>query len=181
MKFLGTSRSRKSIMSGLGALLLVGVGVMSAYAAQSMILGSGTLAHFDSFGGPATMTTRALSLTAGEVSPWHEHPGIGAFTIVNSGTLTIEDGCGGEVAYPQGTAFIEPPGRVHRGKAGPTSVEAVQTFLVPVGVAFSVNVPQGCGPPLLVEECKSDGWAEFTHPRAFANQGDCIQYVEVRS
>jgi hypothetical protein len=43
--------------------------------------------------------------------------------------------------YPQGTAFIEPPGCVHRGIAGDVAVETVQTFVVPAGSAFSVNVP----------------------------------------
>ena len=40
---------------------------------------------------------------------WHQHPGIGAYTIVKTGTLTVEDGCGGEVVHLPGTAFIEPP------------------------------------------------------------------------
>lgn len=179
MKILRTPRIKNAIMSSFGAVLLIGVGVISSSnAAVSELLGSGTVAHFEEFGGPGTMTTRHLSLMAGEVSPWHQHPGIGALTIVKAGTLTIEDGCGGEVAYPKGTAFIEPAGRVHRGKAGDTLVQAVQTFLVPVGSAFSYNLPQQCGAPVVVEECKGNGWAEFTYPRRFQNQGDCIQYME---
>jgi hypothetical protein len=106
--------------------------------------------------------------------PWHQHPGIGAYTIVKTGTLTVEDGCGGEVVYPQGTAFIEPPNRVHRGIAGDVAVETVQTFLVPAGSGFSVNVPKACGAPLEVDECKGDGWRAFTYPRTFSNQGDCV-------
>ena len=58
---------------------------------------------------------------------------------------------GGEVVYPAGTAFIEPAGRIHRGYPPVTSpVETVQTFLAPVGSAFSVTVPKGCGAPLVV-------------------------------
>jgi quercetin dioxygenase-like cupin family protein len=169
-----TRLKRAIVVAGLGAVLLVGVTV---YAATSVIIGVGTIAHFEPFDGPATMTVRSLFINANEVLPWHQHPGIGAYTIVKSGTLTVEDGCGGEVVYPQGTAFIEPPGRVHRGKAGAEPVETVQTFVVPLGSAFSVNVPQACGAPLTVDECKRDGWSNFTYPRSFSNQGDCQQYV----
>ena len=169
-----TTRLNRAIVAGLGILLLVGT---SAYAATSVISGVGTIAHYGPFDGPATMTARSLFIGANEVLPWHLHPGIGAYTIVKTGTLTVEDGCGGAVVYPQGTAFIEPPGRVHRGKAGAVAVETVQTFVVPVGLAFSVNVPQACGQPLVVDECKGDGWFDFTYPRTFSNQGDCVQYV----
>jgi quercetin dioxygenase-like cupin family protein len=169
-----TTRLNRAIVAGLGAVILVGVTV---YAATSVIIGVGTIAHFEPFDGPATMTTRSLFINANEVLSWHQHPGIGAYTIVKTGTLTVEDGCGGEVVYPQGTAFIEPPGRVHRGKAGAVPVETVQTFVVPVGVAFSQNVPQACGRPLVVDECKGNGWFEFTYPRTFSNQGDCVQFV----
>ena len=171
-----TTRLNRAIVAGLGVALLVGVTV---YAATSLIIGVGTIAHYEPFDGPATMTTRSLSINANEVLGWHQHPGIGAYTIVKTGTLVVEDGCGGEVEYPQGTAFVEPPGRVHRGRAklntGP--VETIQTFVVPAGSAFSVNVPKACGAPRVVDECKGGGWFDFTHPRTFSNQGDCIQYL----
>jgi len=170
-----TTRLNKAIVVGLGALLLGGV--TSVYAATSVISAAGTIAHFEPFDGPATMTARSLFIDANEVLPWHQHPGIGAYTIVKTGTLTVEDGCGGEVVYPQGTAFIEPPGRVHRGIAGDVAVETVQTFVVPAGSAFSVNVPKACGAPLVVDECKGNGWEAFTYPRTFLNQGDCVTYV----
>jgi len=170
-----TTRLNRVIVIGLGALLLGGV--TSVYAATSVISGTGTMAHYEPFDGPATMTARSLFIEANEVLPWHQHPGIGAYTIVKTGTLTVEDGCGGEVVYPQGTAFIEPPGRVHRGIAGDDPVETVQTFLVPLGSAFSVNVPKACGAPLVVKECKGNGWEAFTYPRTFKNQGDCVKYV----
>jgi len=167
-----TTRLKWAIVAGLGAVLLVSVTV---YAATSVIHGVGTIAFFEPFGGPATMTTRSLFIDANEVLAWHQHPGIGAYTIVKTGTLTVEDGCGGEVVYPQGTAFIEPPGRVHRGKAGDVAVETVQTFLVPAGVAFSVNVPQACGRPLSVDECHA--WSAFNYPRTFSNYEDCVHFV----
>ncbi len=170
-----TTRLKRVIVIGLGLLLVVGV--TAVYAATSVIRGVGTMEHFEPFGGPATMTSRSLFIDANEVLPWHQHPGIGAYTIVKTGTLTVEDGCGGKVVYPQGTAFIEPPGRVHRGIAGDVAVETVQTFLVPAGSAFSVNVPKACGAPLEVDECKHDGWRAFTYPRTFSNQGDCVTAV----
>ncbi|HXG90336.1 MAG TPA: cupin domain-containing protein [Vicinamibacterales bacterium] len=169
-----TIRQKSVIVAALGAVLLVGV---SVYAATSVISGVGTIAHFGPFNGPATMTARSLFINANEVLGWHQHPGVGAYTIVKTGTLTVEDGCGGEVVYPQGTAFVEPAGRVHRGKAGAVPVETVQTFVVPVGVAFSENVPQACGAPLAVDECRGNGWSTFNYPRTFANEGDCAQYV----
>ncbi len=35
----------------------------------------------------------------------------------------------------------------------------------------------GVGPPTNKNQCKNHGWATFTIPRAFKNQGDCIQFV----
>ena len=173
---MSTTRLKRFLVIGVVVLLLGGVAV--AYAATSVVRGVGTMAQYDPFHGPATMTARSLLIDANEVLPWHQHPGIGAYTIVRTGTLTVEDGCGGEVVYPEGSAFIEPPGRIHRGKAGDAPVETVQTFLVPSGSGFSVNVAKGCGAPLEVDECKGDGWSAFTYPRIFSNQGDCVTYVQ---
>lgn len=33
------------------------------------------------------------------------------------------------------------------------------------------------GGPTTTAACKNGGWATFTSPRAFKNQGDCIQFV----
>lgn len=168
------TRVKRAIVVGLAALLL---GASSVYAATNVIIAAGTIAHFEPFGGPATMTTRTLLIDANEVLGWHVHPGIGAYTIVKTGTLTVEDGCGGTTVYPAGSAFVEPPGRVHRGIGGEAPVETVQTFVVPQGSAFSSTVSQGCGAPMAVDECEGDGWSAFTYPRTFANHGDCVQYV----
>ena len=172
---MSTTRLNKFTVGGLGVLLLLGI--TSAYAATSVISGVGTMSNYAPFGGPATMTARSLFIGANEVLPWHQHPGIGALTIVKTGTLTVEDGCGGSVIYPQGSAFIEPAGWVHRGIAGDVPVETVQTFLVPAGSGFSINVPKGCGAPLVVDECKAGGWETFTYPRTFSDQGDCVASV----
>ena len=175
IRALSATRLNSAIVAGLGAVLLVGVTV---YAATSTIHGTGTIAYYEPFDGPATMTVRSLFIKANEVLSWHQHPGIGAYTIVKTGTLTVEDGCGGEVVYPQGTAFVEPPGRVHRGKAGAVDVETVQTFVVPVGTPFSQTVAQACGAPQVVDECKEEGWINFNYPRTFSSQGDCMHYVK---
>jgi hypothetical protein len=113
----------------------------------------------------------------GEAEELRQHPGIGAYTIVKTGTLTVEDGCGGEVVYPRGSAFIEPAGRVHRASPATSPSKNVQTFLVPAGSGFSVDVPKGCGAPLVVDECKGGGWQAFTYPRTFSDQGDCVTFV----
>lgn len=37
--------------------------------------------------------------------------------------------------------------------------------------------PVGQGGPKTKDDCKNDGWKQFTSPRTFKNQGDCIQFV----
>lgn len=170
---------RKGLVAALslGALIL-GIAV---YAADNVTIADGTYASFEPFGGaPATTRMRTLTIAPGEVLPWHYHSGIGAYTIVSQGTLTLEDGCGGETVYTQGQAFIEHRGRVHRGKnlthAG--NVVTAQTFIVPVGTQFTTNTPgQLCGRPMRVEECNGEGWRNFNFPRTFNNQGECITSV----
>lgn len=83
---------------------------------------------------------------------------VGAYTVVKRGTLTIEDGCGGEEVFTAGQAFLEPPGRVHSGKnLGAEEVETIQTFVVPTGTPISVSTEQLCGPPARVEDCRIMG------------------------
>lgn len=168
-------RSRLGLTVGLGVVVLFGA---VAYAAVSEVIAVGTMAHSDLFGGPATVTVRRLTIAPGEVLGWHYHPGVGAYTIVRRGTLNVEDGCGGEEVYTAGQAFLEPPNRVHRGKnLTAEEVETVQAFIVPAGTPISFSTQRLCGAPADVEECKEDGWANFTHPRAFVSQGDCVQFV----
>jgi quercetin dioxygenase-like cupin family protein len=151
---------------------------VTAFSATSMTIAVGTMDHSELVGGPATVTMRTLTINPGEVLGWHYHPGSGAYTIVQTGSLTVEDGCGGETLYLQGQAFLEPPLRVHRGKnLTADSVVTAQTFIVPLGQPSSVSTGQLCGPPATVNACKGGGWASFTHPRNFVSQGDCEQYV----
>jgi quercetin dioxygenase-like cupin family protein len=179
MKVRTLSRGRVFAI-GLGVLLLC-VGV---YAATTVILAVCTIPESQLFNGPATVTVRTLTINPGESLAWHYHPGY-AFNVVKSGTLTVEDGCGGEETLTPGQAFEEMDGRVHRAKnlSATESVVVYNTFIVPQGKPTTVNIPgneRRCGPPIDVNECKDDGWLNFTHPRRFINQGECVDYVRHR-
>src|SRR5829696_7366239 len=96
-----------------GVVIAVGLGVVllgvTAYAAVTNILAVGTIPHSDLFDGPATVTVRTLTIKPGETLAWHYHPGY-AFNVVKSGTLTVEDGCGGEEMLFRGAGRPRPPG-----------------------------------------------------------------------
>ncbi len=113
------------------AVLLVGV---TAYAAVTVILVVGIIPESALFDGPATVTVRTLTIAPGESLAWHYHPGY-AYNVVKSGTLTVEDGCGGEETLTPGQAFEEMDGRVHRAKNLSTTEDVVvyNTFIVPEG------------------------------------------------
>ncbi|MCA1622855.1 MAG: cupin domain-containing protein [Acidobacteria bacterium] len=167
---------RKGLVAALsfGALIL-GIGV---YAAVNNTIADGVYAHFEQFGGPAATRMRTLTIAPGEVLGWHNHPGVGAYTIVKQGTLTVEDGCGFETVYTQGQAFIEPAGRVHRGKNLTSEpVITAQTFIVPLGNPYTIDTGQVCGRPIKIEECTGNGWETFNYPRNFYSQDDCISSV----
>lgn len=169
-----TIRKGFVIALSLGALIL-GIGV---YAAVNNTIADGVYANFAQFGGPASTRMRTLTIAPGEVLGWHNHPGIGAYTIVKQGTLTVEDGCGFDTVYTQGQAFVEAPGRVHRGKnltAG--DVITAQTFIVPLGTPYTIDTGQVCGRPTSVNECRHDGWRQFNYPRTFHSEADCINSV----
>jgi quercetin dioxygenase-like cupin family protein len=174
-----TNRRRPAaVVAGALSFALVAA---TGFAAVSQVIGVGTMEDSDLVGGPATMMMRTLTIAPGEVLGWHYHPGAGAFTIVTTGVLTIEDGCGGEVVYTAGQAFLEPPHRVHRGKnlTGEPVVTA-QTFIVPAGEMTTVATSGPlCGAPVNVQECRGSGWMRFNHPRGFVSLGDCISYVIV--
>ncbi len=163
-----------AVAISLGTVLLG----ITVYAAVNQTIADGVYANFEQFNGPAATRMRTLTIAPGEVLGWHNHPGVGAYTIVKKGTLTVEDGCGFETVYTQGQAFVEPAGRVHRGKNLTSEpVITAQTFIVPVGTPFTIDTGQRCGRPLKVSECKDDGWRQFNYPRTFDNQGDCMSSV----
>ncbi len=174
-------KRRKVIV--LGSSICAAVLTIAAYAAIPTILAVGNIAHSEVFDGPATVTVRQLIITPGEALPWHYHPGI-VFNVVKRGTLTVEDGCGGRETLHPGEAFEELHAHIHRGRnlsqTPGDDVEVYNTFVVPEGLPTTVNTPanqQLCGPPITLTDCKNDGWAKFTFPQAFANQGDCEHYV----
>jgi quercetin dioxygenase-like cupin family protein len=172
-----------------GVVIAISLGAMFfgviAYAATTVILAVGTIPHSELFDGPATVTVRTLTIKPGEVLAWHYHPGY-AFNVVKSGTLTVEEGCGGEETLTPGQAFEELDGHVHRAKnlSATEDVVVYNTFIVPQGKPTTVNIPgneRRCGPPSDVNECKDGGWVNFTQPRSFTNQGDCVDYVRHRA
>jgi quercetin dioxygenase-like cupin family protein len=162
----------------IGLIALAGFGV-TAYAAITNVLGSGNIDHSETLGGPASVTVRTISFAPGEVGAWHYHPGP-LFNVVTQGTVTVEDGCGGETSYTVGQAFEE-GGRVHRPKnLGGVPTFAYQTFVIPQGEPTTVNIPgnvQRCGPARTVDECRNDGWINFNFPTTFNNQRECIAFV----
>ncbi len=169
-----------SLRKGLVVALICGALVLgfSVYAAVNFTIADGVYANFEEFGGPASTRMRTLTIAPGEILGWHNHPGVGAYTIVKQGTLTVEDGCGFETVYTQNQAFLEPSGRVHRGKnLGSVPVITAQMFIVPLGTPYTIDTGQACGRPLKVDECKGGGWSNFNYPRAFGSQGDCISSV----
>ena len=169
-----------AVRRGTIITLATGTLVLAAavYAATNTTIADGTYSFFAPFGGPASTRMRTLTIAPGEVLGWHNHPGVGAYTIVKQGTLTVEDGCGFETVYAQGDAFIEPAGRVHRGKNLTAEVViTAQMFIVPVGTPYTIDTGQACGRPLNVDECTNGGWERFSYPREFKNQGDCVSSI----
>lgn len=167
--------------------IFVGVALLgfTVYSATTSILALGTIPDSQLFNGPATVTVRTLTIKPGEVLPWHYHPGY-AFNVVKSGTLTVEEGCGGpEESLTPGQAFEEMEGHVHRAKnlSATEDVVVYNTFIMPQGKPTTVNIPgneRRCGPPSSVDECKNDGWLNFNHPQSFINQGQCVDFVRHR-
>ncbi len=168
------SRKRLVLLTGLGVVLL---GIV-AYPAVTTVLGVGTIEYSELFDGPAEVTARHFSSLPGEVGGWHYHPGF-VFNVVTKGTVIVEDGCGEEQAFSAGEAFEKIGGRVHRFmNRGIVPAEEYQTFIVPKGSPLSVSLPERrCGPPKSANECRKGGWMNFTRPRNFINQGDCIEFI----
>jgi quercetin dioxygenase-like cupin family protein len=173
------SRRKLTLVLGL-SLLASGV----IYAAVVLELWVGTSDHIGLWNGPATLTARTLKTPVGETTGlWHYHPGY-VYNVVRQGTITVEDGCGSTQVYSAGQAFETSEGRVHRAYnlGGVDAIES-NMFVGPPGRPITVLIPNNerrCGPPSSVDECKGDGWASFNHPSPFANQGECVAYVNHR-
>src|SRR5437870_2998347 len=128
--------------------LMVFAGIVSIYAATTVVIAVGTIPHSELFDGPATLTVRQLIISPGEELTWHYHPGR-AYNVIKRGTLTIEDGCGQEDVFKAGEAFEETELHVHRAKnLGTDEVEVYNTFIVPEGNPTTINIPNNerrCG------------------------------------
>ena len=104
--------------------------------------------------------------------------------VVTQGTITIEDGCGQIRQYSKGEAFETSEGRVHRAyNLGSEDAMEYNMFVGRPDRPITVTIPNNehrCGPPSTVAECTNDGWVMFNHPAPFANQGECVAYVNHR-
>jgi quercetin dioxygenase-like cupin family protein len=179
----GTFRKRLMVALALGVIAFYGVTVYSqTILSDTTIIAVGTIPHSELFdGGSATVTVRQLTIFPGEVLAWHHHPGR-AYNVILRGTLTAEDGCGGEEVLTAGQSFEEVSGRIHRAKnLGTENVVVINTFIVPQGMPTTINTPNNqrlCGPPESFDECKNGAWTNFTHPRTFSSKGDCMHFVK---
>ena len=177
---INSSRIKLTLVIGV-SLLAIGM----VYAAIALELWVGTSNYIGLWNGPATLTARTLKTPVGEtMGAWHYHPGY-VYNVVRQGTITVEDGCGSVQAYSAGQAFETSEGRVHRAyNLGDVDAIESNMFVGPPGRPITVLIPgneRRCGPPSTVDECKGDGWASFNFPNSFANQGQCVEYVNHRA
>jgi|SRR5687768_6745120 len=167
-----------------------------------VVLGSGIINETQFYEGQAQMVARWARFPRRDTVPepnsgWHYHPNY-SYYVVTQGTLTVEDGCGGVTKYSAGQAFEKTDGRIHRGyvvddpntpeNEGAVDEYEYQMYLKPIGAPFAVDVQprltngvmaNPCGPARTFEECRTN-WDRFNFPATFANQGECISYVNNR-
>ena len=163
---------------------LLAIGSVIVYAAIVEFRQDASSEYIGLRGGPAQLTARVLRTPVGETTGlWHYHPGY-VYNVVTQGRITIEDGCGQVREYSKGQAFETSEGRVHRAyNLGSEDAIEYNMFVGPPGRPIGVNIPNNehrCGPPSTVAECANDGWVAFNHPAPFANQGECVAYVNHR-
>ena len=174
-----TTKARWRTLAFAISLGVVLLGV-TVYSATSNILIDGTIPDSKVFDGAVRVTVRELTIKPGEALPLHYHPGH-VFIVVKSGTLTVEDGCGGEKKLAPGQGLEEMNGRVHRGKnVDATDVVVYDIFITAPDKPTTINIPANerrCGPPQDLNECKNNGWREFNHPQGFTNQRQCLSFV----
>jgi uncharacterized delta-60 repeat protein len=72
---------------------------------------------------------------------------------------------------------LQPDGRLVAGGSVTRPVEGIAFALA----RYESGLLLGVGPPTTKEQCKHSGWRTFDIPRAFKNQGDCIQFVNTRN
>jgi hypothetical protein len=123
---------------------------------------------FQPFGciGAACTAFRALVLSFNNVDPIPDgsvlytcNVDIAAGAASGSYPLTISNV---GMSTPQGQAIVS------TGTDGEIIVSGAPT---------PTPTPSSSGGPTNKEQCKNGGWENFTSPRPFKNQGDCIQFV----
>ena len=108
----------------IGSLLFLGLFTATAVAFSTIFSYQGTIASYD-FGGygpghnvPGTVEIQAFTMKQGDVVPWHFHKGLSYVILVKGNLteqeLTPEGQCGSINEVSAGSAFVEPPGRVHQ-------------------------------------------------------------------
>jgi uncharacterized delta-60 repeat protein len=80
----------------------------------------------------------------------------------------------GDSSFVKGLAIQPHDGRLIAGGLSSLTGEGGFDFAL---ARYESGLVPGIGPPTNKEECKHNGWRRFTLPRAFTNQGDCIQFV----
>jgi len=100
-------------------------------------------------------------------------PKLGSLAL-NGGTTLTHALLSGSPAIDKGNAT----GTDQRGFVRPVDNPAIANATGGNGAdigAFEVQTANAM--PTTIEQCKNGGWKTFTMPRAFKNQGDCIQFV----
>ncbi len=167
----------------IGFAFLIVSGVVVYAAIMPIILAVGKSPDNSLTGGAATVTFRQLTTTPGDLGAWHYHPGY-VHNVVSSGTIKVEDGCGGSSDYSAGQAFETTQGRVHRAiNEGAVNAVEYNVFIREHGKPLTRFIPNNerrCGPPATVDECKGGGWRMFDFPNTFNSEEACIIFVNHR-
>jgi quercetin dioxygenase-like cupin family protein len=146
-----------ALVLGLCGVSLLAV---TAYALTIENLAKGTIDFLDRFNGPADVFFDKVTLEPSDVIPYHFHPG-DAIGVVKQGTMTSTTGCGDVEQLSAGQAFTEAAGAVHQ-----VSNEGSETLIL----YGTIVVPAGSESVIF--------WANFSAPRSFRNQGDCVSSVK---
>lgn len=195
---LQTKPYRKgSMRNALVASILAGA-TLTVHGADAVVT-VGIIEGVGLYGRAAILVHRTLKTYANEnTGGWHYHPGY-VYNVVKSGTIAVQDGCDAQPKlYNAGQAFETSEGRVHRafvpkelGKdVGKEDAVEENMFILPAGYRnaegrpiLGRNVPDTmghCGPPVMENECRGDGWTKFDFPQKFASESACAASVAAR-
>ena len=97
--------------------------------------------------------------------------GLEVGTLGHGGPLNAESNWWGSASGP---TIASNPGGTGDAIIDPDGVVDYSPFLTTN--AATPCAPPPVGPPTNKDQCKNGGWQTFNTPRAFKNQGDCIQY-----